>query len=335
MRAVIVALMFVLVVTGSARADIIAGGTADPLGLFQIGAVVPFFGSTGNQAYLEIESPVGDNGSTASTNPVHVRFFRADCSASTSVNVPMSANDVAFLTLADGTGGLAPYDGLAVIAGGVGSLSLSGLANPLHARSHWVNVSGDFARTVDPIVIANYEGPLQTWSPLRTGAQFYAPLDDPSVQTSIVFICPSVAITGCLPVGPAPPCSTLVPSLIAGAPPLDYPSPRPVTGADSNAVIRGVVYDDDELSLRDITTTCDCVTIRRVTELEPTVYADPVLAANGTYTELRGGEPGVEPERSFTGYRAIRVLGSLTLDDWGRLHSASADALAGTSPGLR
>lgn len=303
-------------------------GTSDPRGLFSVGAVVPFFGATGNQAYLEIESPAGDNGSTSSTNPVHVRFFKDDCSAQTSINIPMSPNDVAFLTLSDGHAGLAIYNGLAVIAGSADGLTLIPLSNALHAISHWVNLADDYARTVDPITVVNYEGPATTtWNNLRTAAQFFAPLDDASVQTTIVFICPSVAITGCT--GGTNGCgSTSSNSVIQGAPVIDITTARSTGSADTNAVLRGVVYDDDELSLRDITTTCNCVTIRRVTELEATVYTDPVLAANGTYTEIRGGEPLVA-QRSFTGYRAMRVLGSLTIDDWGRLLNGSANAILG------
>jgi hypothetical protein len=293
-------------------------GTADPRGLFSVGAVVPFFGATGNQAYLEIESPVGDNGSS-SGNPVHVRFFKDDCSAQTSINIPMSPNDVAFLTLSDSHGGLAVYNGLAVIAGSADGLTLIPLSNALHAISHWVNISEDYARTVDPISVVNYEGPATTtWNNLRTAAQFYAPLDDVSVQTTIVFICPSTAITGTGSTG----------GVIQGAPIIDIITARSTGSSDTNAVLRGVVYDDDELSLRDITTTCNCVTIRRVTELEATVYIDPVLAANGTYTEIRGGEPLIA-QRSFTGYRAMRVLGSLTIDDWGRLLNGSSNAIMG------
>ena len=53
----------------------------------------------------------------------------------------------------------------------------------------------------------------------------------------------------------------------------------------ANTPLRVRVYDDDEALLRDVTSTCSCLTIRKVTDLD-LVYASAAEAPDGTYTEV-------------------------------------------------
>jgi hypothetical protein len=326
------ALVALLALAGPVMAQ--APGTADPLGPITVGAVVPFFGAAGNQAFLEISSPLGDNTATPPSRRIHIRFYTADCAATNSIDVPLSTNDVEIIDLTGGTGGLHPtpsiaaYNGLAVIASTTDGLTLQPLFNPIHARSHWINVSSDYRRIIEPITVVNFDASAsQTWSPLVSGATFFAPLDDQSLQTTLVLICPSTAITGCQV--SAGGCTGAADSIIATAPTLAVASARPLGASDTNGLLRGLVFDDDELVLRDIVMTCNCVTIKRVNEIDP-VYTS-VAHPNGTYTELRGGDP-LLGDRTFTGYRAIRVLGTLTLDDWGRLSNGPSSIVGTNNP---
>jgi hypothetical protein len=98
--------------------------------------------------------------------------------------------------------------------------------------------------------------------------------------------------------------------------------------------IKGVVYDDEETPLRDIETSCKCLTADVSVTTLSTVYGNPAFAPNGTYTEF-GGFSSTVGDRSFVAWRAIRILdGSLpggNLDDWSRVNS-SVNPLVLNSP---
>jgi hypothetical protein len=54
------------------------------------------------------------------------------------------------------------------------------------------------------------------------------------------------------------------------------------------------VYDDDEDLLRDVSSTCNCLTIKKVTDID-LVYSSVVEAPDGTYTEVEGGTQSATP----------------------------------------
>ena len=85
----------------------------------------------------------------------------------------------------------------------------------------------------------------------------------------------------------------------------------------------GVIYDEDELPLRNVSVPCVCLTSLPVLTING-VYADPFVSplAGLFYTEI------LSRSANFTGYRSIVVTaGSLAggqLDDFGRLNNGSS-----------
>jgi hypothetical protein len=313
--------------------------TADPLGLISSGAVLPYFGSNGSTAFgsstnasteplapgslsfLEVAAPVFGN------LQFHMFFFGANCARGPeSVGLPLTTNDVQLFRL-DYTNSLNPVDGLVTAANvdqsGFALVPISALT-PVHMRVLWVNAGQDYMRTLEPIAITNAEALTINghWSPLRTGATFYAPLEGNGIGTTIYFICPKATIaSGSTSAFP----SDLFPEL----------TPAPVA-IDTTTPLRLRVYDDEEGFLRDLQSSCDCLTVKSVTALSP-VYSDSSVAPFGTYTEVEGGDNlgGAKDTLSFTGYRAIRVtgagssIGGGNLDLFGRLNGANKFLLRG------
>jgi hypothetical protein len=314
--------------------------TADPLGLISSGAVLPYFGSQGSTAFgsttnahseplspgsmsfLEVAAPVLGN------LQFHMFFFSANCTRGPeSVGLPLTPNDIQLFRL-DYNNTQNPIDGLVTAAqvdqSGFSLVPIS-VANALHMRVLWVNAGADFMRTLEPIGLSNAESLSinGTWNPMRTGATFYAPLEGSGITTTIYFICPrsTIATGQNSPANVAFPDS-LFPALI----------PRPLAGTTP---LRLRVYDDEEGFLRDVQSSCDCLTVKSITALSP-VYADAVSAPFGTYTEVEGGDNGggVSDTISFTGYRAIRVdgaagIGGGDLDLFGRLNGGNKFILRG------
>lgn len=310
MRKLAVAVLAVALMAGAGTAWAQPQGFADPLALATSGAVVPF--KTQDLAVLELLSPAGFNTSPA----LHFVFFNEACTRQDSVNLPVTSNDAEIvslnaLTLGASTGGLVgigatPDDGFTVVA----------LREPIWSRSYWFNVVGDFVRVFDQISVlydlALGTGPCcpyvagagsPTWNPLDSAVGFYAPLEGTTFQTTLFLICPTSDVTG---LGVAFPGN--------GAPPsFAWPS---VNVADS---LRGVVYDDDENPLRDISVECECLTEKSVLDLSA-VYGDAAAAPNGTYTELIPIQS--QTNYRFTGYLATQItdgqLAGGQLDAWRR-----------------
>lgn len=268
-------------------------GSQDPLSLITSGAVLPFIGQGlaegGGMSFLELYAPVSDVS-------VHMFLFDANCvRQGPSLNEDLTANDVA-LRRVDNIGG-GPTSGL-VTAGGPSSngFSLTPLAAPIHARTLWANTNSGFVRVFDPIALSTLDNDISGgagfWNPLRTGAAFYAPLETGDTNTTIYFVCPntniqragSTSTSGAFPV------------------PSGFPDMFPdfqAAGINTPLLVR--VYDDEENFLRDVTSSCNCLTTRPVTALDP-VYASAAEAPFGTYTEVEGGTtPGSPAQCSATG----------------------------------
>ena len=91
-----------------AQVSISAPGSVDPVGLITSGAVIPFLGQglqNGGMSFLELLAPVD-------FTEVHMFLFDSSCvRGGPSINVPLTANDVALLRV-DNFGGSSPTSGL-------------------------------------------------------------------------------------------------------------------------------------------------------------------------------------------------------------------------------
>jgi hypothetical protein len=287
-----------------------APGTADPLGLLTSGGIIPFFAlaSGGNLGFLEIASPVGPNDSSTG-RPLHLIFFNEVCNRGESIPLELTTNDIEVIDL----GAVQNINGLIAFAGSIDGVNLVPMANPVHVRVFQASLVNDFVRILEPIAALNAEAsPIQTWNPLRSGATFFSPPVGDDFMVAIYFVCPDgnvLSQTG----GVFP---------LASGFPLAPSSPSP-TAANPTA-IEGIVFDDEEDFLRDIVTSCDCLTKRRLADVS-SIYTDTAAAPLGTYTELRGGTVGAP--QYFTGYRSIVTGG---LDVWNRLSNANRFSLDGS-----
>lgn len=284
MRKLMVGLMMVvglLAVTPPAMAQLVVPGSGDPVGLITSGAVLPFLGQgttpggTG-LSFLELYAPV--NATT-----VHMFLFDAACVRNgPSINVELTPNDIALFRI-DTFG---PATGL-VTAGLTDSAGFTlfpwrpQFGEAIAARTLWANSNGNFVRVIDPIALATLDDIVPTgtggWHPMRTAAAFFAPFDGGGLQTTMYFVCPNANIQRHEPSdgGALNPDNGF---------PIIFPNLQAV-GASTPLRVR--VYDDDEALLRDVTSSCSCLTIRRVTDLDP-VYASAAEAPDGTYTEVEG-----------------------------------------------
>jgi hypothetical protein len=255
------------------------------VGLITSGAVLPFLGQglvgTG-LSFLELYAPV------AATN-VHMFLFDVGCQrVGPSINAELTPNDVALFRI-DAIG---PPSGLVTAArpdnAGFTLLPWNPQAGEaIAARTLWANANGNFVRVIDPIALATLDDIVPTgtggWHPMRTAAAFFAPLDGGIVQTTMYFVCPNTNIQRHL----AP---TNGGALSPGSGfPIIFPKLQNV-GATTPLRVR--VYDDDEALLRDVTTTCTCLTIKPVTDIDA-VYSSAAEAPDGTYTEVEGVGPQV------------------------------------------
>jgi len=274
-----------------AQGSIAAPGSLDPVGLITSGAVLPFLGqgSTGTAlSFLELYAPVN------ATN-VHMFLFDSTCvRGGPSINVPLTANDVALIRI-DNIGSGAPTSGLVTAANsdaqGFTLLPWTGSdgAGPVAARTLWANSAGNFVRVIDPIALHSIDETFLSltntggWNPMRTAAAFFAPLEAGGLHTTIYFVCPNTNIQRHLPAGGA--------FTEANGFPIIFPS---LQVAGSTTPLRIRVYDDDENFLRDVTSSCNCLTIRPVTDIDA-VYASAVEAPDGTYTEVEGSTQSAVP----------------------------------------
>lgn len=292
MRKLWVGLMMVGLLAVAAPGMAQTPGSLDPLGLITSGAVLPYLGAgtpDGAMSFLEIYAPVGPTSA-------HMFFFDVACvRTGESAQVDLTTNDVEIFRL-DNTGATQPTSGLVTI----GSASTDGftlvpLSNAIHARVIWVNTAQDFARVLEPIALSTIDNDSRvggtfgtgTWNPLRTGATFFAPVEAGGFHTTIYFVCPNTNIQNHVNPPPRGAFSDLTFPVLVPAPQL----------AGQTTPLRVRVYDDEEVFLRDVTSSCNCLTIKPVTDIS-TVYADVSDSERiGTYTEVEGGTrtaiPGV------------------------------------------
>jgi hypothetical protein len=276
---------------------------ADPLTLASSGVLIPYFGTGNNISLLEVASPV-------SSNPfLHFIFYNAFCTRVISFPTEQTTNDVDIYRAASNAAGsiVVGHDGLVAIADDIGNgFDLAPLTSPIHSRMYWINVTDDRYRVLEPIIIDAFEvSGASTWSPIRSGATFFAPIDSPTgIQTTLYLICPRNTIQGAA--GPVPPA---FPSSL-------FPVPSfPSTSSTFNA------------SYPDGSTDCNCLQTKALATLPNGV--NTVYASQDTYTEIQtdGSFAG------FTGYKAITFAGIKAVDLFGRLSGANRLSLQGNFPG--
>jgi hypothetical protein len=150
--------------------------------------------------------------------------------------------------------------------------------------------------------------------PPAVGGVLGHPLEGAVFHTEISVVCPSP--TTVLPVVP----------VVNG-----FPAPPVIAFATTKpaALIFGVVYDNFEVPLRNITLPCVCISTFPVLTIN-TVYGDPT-AASLFYTEIvtYPGPAIPAAPATFMGYRAITVTAGTfpggTGDEFGRLNNGSAN----------
>jgi len=311
------------------------------------------------------------------TNPIHVIFFSATCARDGSVGDELTAKQAkAYISSASPL--LLNFNGLAAIGGSANGNDLLPLNFPIHSRVHWIDVKTGRLRELEPIILDTFLGidsdflPLVNvngaglsfglcgvpfspftglgvppsitngfcWSPLRSAATFVTPQESASIKASLILICPRGTIqstTG----GGVFPINVGFPRLQNRDGSFGFLSSNPITG-NSAARLRGRIYDDNEVLVRDFETPCDCLTVRNILDID-TVYSLPPtnLGAHTVpiwYTELEStaqtnnpvtGSPAPQ-HNSFTGYWNLEVAGHEgTL--FHRFSNASSDNLSGTS----
>jgi hypothetical protein len=321
------------------------GGIGDPLTLIISGALVPFLNNqnaaTGTVATLEVMSPVGWNdgsqlldGNVPLSRPaVHLVFYNETCGRVTSRFLPLTRDDVGFINITASITALTG-NGLVAIASSPqnNGFNLVPLENPIHTRMYLFNVGTGQSRVLEPIAIdtfdfptgnitdsIGYKGSTTVWSPLRTGAVFFSPLETSSVNTRLILICPRNSIQGDNTThnatsGAFPQQQPQnIPSVAAfsGFPGINHPfnagGPGFPSGPFAPQGMSGIIYDDHETHLVDFSISCDCVTELSVLALDPLIYSNPVLAGNGTVTELLVTS---NTEGNFTGYKQSFTVGA-------------------------
>lgn len=276
-------------------------GTADPLGLISSGAVIPYVGNgaiaPGSLSFIELSSPVGDNSgaNNGGIGGTHMFFFDASCvKGPASVGIPLTTNDFIIQRVDDIDSNA--VEGLIAI-GGVDETGflLRPMENPIHARMLWFDAVTNTMRVLEPIGLQNFEGPTQTWNPLRTGATFVALPEGTSSllgitsHTTIYLVCPNQNVAGPVrppSVFPQPPFPLLLPAATSGT-----------LGIDVR------VYGDDERFLRNGTTQCTCLTRIPVTAINGAgdIYGSAQFAPFGTLTELESHAARVVVKQAVCG----------------------------------
>jgi hypothetical protein len=310
MRRFIVGLMAIGLLAFAGQAQAENNGTGDPLGLIASGAIQPFWAAGDSFTIIEITSPVGFNSAPETLN-LHAIYFNATCARLLSVPFPVTMNGIRLLSPdVDG----ATFNGLAVIGSSPNGLDLVPLENPIHVKGHWFNFGLDIARVADPISLDAAESlPIQTWNPLRSGADFISPVEGADSLTTIYLVCPSSAVIATVPAARGfPPAPSIA------------------------STIDGIIYDDDENKLRDFQVSCSCLTTIPIRTIPGgSVYADAGATGDNFYTEL------FTTGAAFLGYMSRVDTSGLFPGGQGdyftRLHNGSWQAigLGNNTPGLR
>jgi hypothetical protein len=291
---------------------------ADPLSLATSGVLIPYLtevvAGQATVATIEVASPVGPN------PDVHMIFFNATCvRTGDSIGLDLTTNDIAFQQVGSAQGG-------PIVGGGNGIVAiaqvdptgfgLTPLASPIHARIYLFNAADGRSRVVEPIILdsAEWPGAPHTWSPLRSGATFFAPQQTATVNTLLYLVCPRNSIQGSTAgVFPAGTFPTISPAFPSGA-----------------GVVQARIYDTNENFMRDAGKPCDCFTSLSVADLS-TFYSDP-LAVNGTYTELEAPPATGSPATgtTFTAERNVFTVGSPLNNFFQRMSTAGRQSLQGS-----
>jgi hypothetical protein len=314
----------------------IQGGIGDPLTLARDGVMMPFFtgGILGTVATLQVASPVGDN------PDLHMFFFDASCQRiNIAVGMPLTANDIAFQQIGSAQGGpvATGTNGLITIAGADASgFTLLPLSFPIHSRLYQFSAIDGRSRVLEPIILQTAEFPsvAHAWSPLRSGATFFAPPQTATVQTDLVLICPVSTIQGAsgAAFGQDPGGTGNTSFTDTGFPQIN---PRfPSIGQSPSNNMRVRVYDTNEVFKRDFTIACHCIEGRpSIAVTVNSIYADPNEVPFGTYTELTtvpaGATINAGPRYTFTGYTSTFTVGSAINAFFARLDNGSQLSIDG------
>src|SRR5262245_4761034 len=348
---------------------------ADPIQLAASGVLLPFFSdpTAGFVSVFEIASPVvpttqGFTPPFNFTNPLHAVFFRETCSQDRPAGDVQTAKQAkAYISSAQPF--LLNFNGLAAIGSTLQGNDLIPLNFPIHSRTHWIDVKTGRLRELEPIILdvfltlapgflplvenpgagasiglcapgaGVFAGSINNgfcWSPLRSAATFVTPQDSAAIVGSIYLVCPTSDIQS--------PTGTGVFPIAVGFPRIQnrdgtfgFPSRNVVTGNNATT-LRGRIYDDNEVLVRDIQVPCTCLNTTLLKNID-TVYGLPPTNLGAStvpvwYTELETQSANPNPvvagsaqQFSFLGYWGIEVTGhESTL--FHRMSTASLDNLS-------
>jgi hypothetical protein len=321
--------------------------------------------AAGFVSVFEITSPVvptviGNTFPFDFTNPIHVIFFTATCARNGSVADVLTSKQ-AKTYISSSSPLLLNFNGLAAIGSSTNNNDLIPLNFPIHSRTHWIDVKTGRLRELEPIILDVFQtlnaaflplvvnfgagasiglcvsGPNAgnfpavlgfnngfCWSPLRSAATFVTPQESASLVASLILICPRgtiQSVTG----GGVFPVSAGFPRLVNRDGSFGFLSSNVITG-NSSARLRGRIFDDNEVLVRDIEVPCDCLVKTPVLNIDIVYGLPPTNLGAHTvpvwYTELEStaqtNNPvnpstalgGVNPQHnSFTGYWNLEVTG--------------------------
>lgn len=323
----------------------VQGGIGDPLTLAASGVVIPFYTAGGLVSTIQVASPVADNPNA------HMFFFDSSCAKlDLSVGIPLTTNDIAFQQIGSNEGGpvTSGTNGLVTLAkADQTGFRLDPLENPVHVRMYVFRPGTGESRVIEPIIVNTAEFPsvAHWWSPLRSGATFYAPCQEcpPPVNTQNIFtdlflICPEdsiqggpSAVFGSDPGGGNPDFVFTNPNAnSSGGFPQINPRFPAASGGTQTRAIRVRIYDTNEVFKRDFTIDCDCViNYPKIADSILPFYGDPVEAALGTYTELTSAPISNGRRTTFTGYTDTYNGLNATNHFFGRLQNGSQASIDG------
>jgi hypothetical protein len=309
MRKFAVGLAFIALLAAAGESDAYPNGTADVLGLISSAVIQPYWRTNGDFTLVEVTSPVWFN------ENLHGFWFDAACVRGNSFTFPLTRNDITVVeSLPDPT---SFTSGLLLITRSLNFDNPLPFEVPLHARGHWISLTGDFVRSVDPIAVTSAEtldryGHQQTYSPLRSAASFTNPEHSAlTALTTIYLVCPTSNVYTFLSES------------------LGFPK----APASTSGVV-AVIFNNEEPYV-DVEIACKCLTPKVVTTIDPVYGTTPDDQESSVvplwYTEMYAYDPGFfrkvvmngeatlseaeaeealvqvkDPVKAFTGYRAIQ-----------------------------